>query len=104
MKFEFTDKATYLAWRQEWRNEYAALSNQIRNLRRGRKQFLDTYRRYTSPQGPARERISHEPNPLWGKVSGLYDLSFQARYQMERLAEAKALSWVLRNARLAEAA
>lgn len=30
----FTDRASYIAWRSEWRAEYAALSTEIRSLKR----------------------------------------------------------------------
>lgn len=30
----FTDRASYLAWRSEWRANYAALSTEIRSLKR----------------------------------------------------------------------
>lgn len=33
-KLPFTDRETYLAWRAEWRENYAALSADIRRLRR----------------------------------------------------------------------
>lgn len=33
-KLPFTDRESYLAWRAEWRKEYAALSADIRRLRR----------------------------------------------------------------------
>lgn len=45
MKFSFTDKSSYLAWRQEWRETYAQLAADIRALKRGRKQYLRTYSR-----------------------------------------------------------
>ncbi len=40
-KFEadmpFTDRETYLQWRADWRADYAALSKEIRELRRNKK-------------------------------------------------------------------
>ena len=33
----FTNKAEYLTWRSQWRAEYAALSNEIREAKKDRK-------------------------------------------------------------------
>lgn len=32
-QLNFTDRASYIAWRSEWRASYAALSEQIRSLK-----------------------------------------------------------------------
>lgn len=105
MKFDFTDLATYLTWRQAWRVNYAELTQKIRTLKRGRKQFLNHYRRDVTPQGPVRVLIGRDPNPEHGCMGRrLHNIRLQASLEMERLAEAKALSWVLKQARLAQAA
>jgi hypothetical protein len=33
----FTNKAEYLTWRSQWKAEYAALSNEIREVKKDRK-------------------------------------------------------------------
>lgn len=95
MKFTFTDKSSYLAWRQEWKTNYAQLTAEIRAQKRARKQFLRTYRVYQTPQGKARELVTKIPNPEFGNCSRP-GLRFEAATQMEILAEAKALSWALK--------
>ncbi len=100
MKFDFTDKKTYLAWRQEWREEYVALSKKIREIKRRRKQFLNHYERHMTPQGRVRQLVSREPNPEYGDTSWLQDLRLRASMEMERLKEARDLSWQLKQERL----
>jgi len=105
MKFDFTDKASYLAWRQKWKTDYLSLSGEIRRLKRGRKTFLRTYERLQSEQGPGRRLIAKIPNPeAGGSDSRLNRLRLEAAFQMELLAEAKSLSYQLRQARIATAA
>jgi hypothetical protein len=106
MKFTFTDKASYLAFRQEWKNDYAKLTADIRAQKRGRKQFLRTYRSYETPQGKARELISKVPNPHFGEYSlwQLGGLQDEARTQLEILKEAKELSWTLKQSTKVSAA
>lgn len=107
MKFDFTDKASYLAWRQEWRANYADLTKQIRAQKRGRKQFLRTYRTTQGPNGfRSRELVSKMPNPEYGNYTQwqLSSLQLEAFSQMEILKEAKALSWTLKQATKAQAA
>ncbi len=110
MKFDFTDKASYLAWRLQWKNDYLSLSAEIRKLKRGRKMFLRTYERVRLEltvhdrvfPGPhtVRRLISKIPNPeSGGSQSRLVRLRKEAAFQMELLAEAKALSYQLRQAR-----
>ena len=98
MKFEFSDRASYLFWRHEWRAEYGALSAKIRHMKRARKTFINRYRREVTPQGPVQELIAREPNPYHAPVEQwvLAGLRLQASFMMERLAEAKALSWSLK--------
>jgi hypothetical protein len=104
MKFEFTDKTTYLAWRLQWKISYMALSAEIRDRKRRRKEFITQYRWETTPQGPVRKLISREPNPL--PFEPMLGLRAQAAFQMELLTEAKALSWSMKqtNAKLASQA
>lgn len=107
MKFDFTDKASYLAWRQEWRTNYADLTKQIRTQKRGRKQFFRTYRTYDAGNGfKARELVSKTPNPEYGNYSEwqLGSLRLEASSQMEILKEAKELSWTLKQSAKASAA
>ena len=103
MKFDFTDKASYLAWRQNWRENYRELSAEIRRLKRCRKQFLRTYA-YSLNEGgdhPVRSLVAKLPNPEYGSTYKLSSLRLAAAYQMEFLAEAKALSWQMKKARVA---
>jgi hypothetical protein len=104
MKFNFTDKESYLEWRREWRIYYAELTVQIRRLKRCRKEFLRTYERLQTERGPVRRLVAKIANPETGPVWELPSLRLAAAYQMEIIAEAKALSWQLRQARLAEVA
>lgn len=99
MKFTFTDKASYLAWRAEWKANYAQLTTDIRTQKRSRKQFLRSYDHYTSNQGfPVRRLLAKTANPAYGGYSSwqLGGLRREAATQMEILAEAKALSWTLK--------
>lgn len=104
MKFSFSDKDSYLAWRREWRDSYMELSANIRRLKRCRKEFLRTYERVQTERGPVRRLVAKLPNPESGPVWELPALRSAAAYQMELLTEAKAFSWELRQARLATAA
>jgi hypothetical protein len=103
MKFEFTDKVSYLAWRAQWRADYKVLSQDIRAWKRTRKQYLNHYRRYMTQAGPVKELISREPNPFYGTCPNIGNAQKQATYLMELLTEAKALSWSLRQAAKAAA-
>jgi hypothetical protein len=102
VKFNFTDKASYLAWRLQWKTLYVSLSQEIRTRKAARKQFINHYRHWDTPRGPVRMLSSREPNPLYDTTgdSRLSGLRAQAAYQMELLAEAKALSWSLKQASL----
>lgn len=103
MKFDFTDKASYLAWRAKWRSDYKALAAEIRLLKRGRKEFIRTYERRQTEQGVIRVLVAKEPNPHHtGATWKLHRLRTAAAYQMEVLKEAKSLSWQLKQARLAQ--
>jgi len=107
MKFDFTDKASYLAWRQEWRTNYAELTKNIRAQKRGRKQFLRTYRTTEGHNGfRSRELVSKVPNPEYGNYTQwqLSRLQLEAFSQMEILKEAKELSWALKQSAKAPAA
>lgn len=44
LTLNFNTKKEYLAWVKEWRTEYKALSEEIRNLKKQRKQFIWKYR------------------------------------------------------------
>lgn len=101
MKFDFTDKASYLAWRQEWRTNYAELTEAIRTHKRSRKQFIRTYKTTQGHNGlRSRELVSKLPNPEHGKCSlgQLSGIRLEASFQMEALKEAKELSWTLKQA------
>jgi hypothetical protein len=98
MKFNFTAKDSYLKWRQEWREQYAELTADIRQMKRARKQFLRVYERYQTPQGKARRLLAKHANPHHGPTYRLDGLRGAAAYQMELLAEAKALSWQMKQA------
>jgi hypothetical protein len=104
MKFNFTDRETYLAWRLEWRANYMDLSSRIRAQKRSRKQFLRSYENEMTTLGRVRRLVSKWPNPEFGSPGRefLSDLQCEATLQLELLAEAKALSWVLRQARVAQ--
>lgn len=98
MKFPFTDKDSYLKWRAEWREKYAALSQQIRAGKQGRKMYLRQYRNEGSGTTRVRILVSKQDNPkfeadaAW-KVRGL---SGEAWFMLEQLAEAKVLSWSMK--------
>lgn len=98
MKFSFTDKDSYLKWRAEWRENYSALSQQIREGKQGRKMFLRQYR--TEGTGTTRTRtlISKQDNPKFaaGAAEKVRGLSGDAWFMLEQLAEAKALSWSMK--------
>lgn len=98
MKFNFTDKDSYLKWRQEWREQYAQLTADIRAMKRARKQFVRLYERYETPQGKARRLLAKQANPHHGPTHRLASLRSAAAYQMELLPEAKALSWQMKHA------
>lgn len=101
MKFDFADKESYLHWRQEWRVNYIRLSREIRAMKRRRKLYLRRYERLVTPMGRVRKLVSKVANPDHGPAWGLLDLQLQATFELERLKEAKALSWRLRQERLA---
>ena len=100
MKFTFTDKTSYLAFRQEWKDNYAKLSADIRKQKRGRKQFIRSYITHETPQGKVRELVSKVDNPHFGEYQmwQLHGLQAEAWSQMEILKEAKTLSWSLKEA------
>lgn len=107
MKFAFTDKTSYLAWRAEWKANYAELSTNIRIQKRGRKQFLRTYRTVEGHNGfRSRELVSKTANPEFGNygIWQLAGLQLEAQSQLEILKEAKALSWTLKQSAKATAA
>lgn len=101
MKFDFTDKSSYLAWRQQWKDEYMALAAEIRRLKRGRKMYLRTYERTTGERVMIRRLVAKVANPEYAPLdSRLGRLRREAAFEMERLAEAKKLSWQLKQARV----
>lgn len=106
MNFKFTDRDSYLAWRAEWKSNYATLTADIRSQKRGRKQFLRTYETTETPQGRARHLISKVSNPEHGNYREwqLYGLQDDARAELEILKEAKALSWKLKQENAASVA
>ncbi len=97
MNFPFTDRTSYLAWRQEWKTNYAKLSNDIRGQKRGRKQYLRTYQTIETNRGKVRQLISKTTNPEHGNFQQwqLFGLQLEARTQLEILVEAKVLSSAL---------
>jgi hypothetical protein len=106
MNFKFTDRDSYLAWRAEWKANYAELTRNIRSQKRGRKQFLRTYESTQTPQGRVRHLISKVANPEFGNGSEwqLRGLRQDAYAELEILKEAKALSWKLKQENAAAAA
>lgn len=102
MKFAFTDKTSYLKWRQEWKDNYARLSTEIRTQKRGRKQYLRTYQTTETPQGKMRQLVSKTDNPRFGRFnpSQLARLRREAKGELEMLIEAKDLSYALKCAAL----
>ena len=99
MKFDFTDKISYLAWRQQWKQNYLTLSAEIRRLKRSRKMYLRTYERLTSEHGTSRRLLTKVANSAYGPPLNLVSLRCEAAFEMERLTEAKQLSWQLKQAR-----
>jgi hypothetical protein len=102
MKFTFTDKPSYLAWRAQWKADYLELSQTIRAWKRTRKEFIRRYERTMTPNGPSRTLIGKEPNPHRDDQVR-YASPSTATFMLEQLIEAKALSWSLKLAAKAAA-
>jgi hypothetical protein len=101
MKYDFTDKATYLAWRAKWKADYKELSLNIRRAKRTRKEFVRHYETVETAQGKARVLVSKEPNPYandWPTGFYLDRGQANATFMLEQLQEAKALSWSMKQA------
>ncbi len=98
--FNFSSKEEYLAQRVEWKAEYKALSKEIRELKRARKQFKWDYR----PKGndtmkrktKAGANPDYDSSACWQAASRKY----AARQMLEVLKEAKEEAGLQRQARL----
>lgn len=98
--FNFDSKEEYLEQRAEWKTEYKALSKEIRELKRARKQFKWDYRPKDNDTLPRKTKAGRNPdyNPSasWQAVSKKYT----AREMLEVLKEAKEEAGRRRRARL----
>lgn len=87
--FDFSSKEEYLEQRAEWKIIYKALSQEIRELKRARKQFKWDYRPKDNDTLPRKTKAGKNPdyNPSahWMAASRKY----AARQMLEVLKEAK---------------
>ena len=97
--FNFTDRASYLAWRAEWKANYATISTTIRHLKGERS---ETNSAWDKQEGGA---DSHE---LYRKFriayTALARMQSDAREALETLKEAKEVSWNMRSLAMNEIA
>ena len=84
MEINFTDKASYLAWRQNWKALYAEQSEEIRA---GKREI---------------SKLAKADKPTSYAQSSLHKERQMASRMMEALEEAKKLSGEMRAARLAQ--
>lgn len=98
--FNFDSKEEYLEQRAEWKAEYKALSKEIRELKRARKQFKWDYRPKGNDTLPRKTKAGKNPNynpsAHWMAASRKY----AARQMLEVLSEAKEEAGRQRQARL----
>jgi len=88
-KFNFTTREEYLEQRAEWKIVYKALSQEIRELKRGRKQFKWEYRPKGNDTLPRKTKVG--PNPDYNSSASWMAASRKhaARNLLEVLREAK---------------
>ena len=79
-EFAFTDRDSYLVWRQEWKNTYKALSQEIRELKNSRSKHFK----------------AGEIDKGASAASSAWSTSTDATFWLETLRGAKALSWEMK--------
>jgi hypothetical protein len=98
--FNFTDRASYLAWRAEWKANYAQLTTDIRRLKGER---AETNRAWSKAITSGSNHC--ETAAEWGKfrlaLTALVRTQRDAKEALEVLKEAKSVSSDLRDARIA---
>jgi hypothetical protein len=90
LKIDFSDLKGYSQFRREWREEYKALSQKIRELKSQRKEYKWEYR--AKDDTTSKRRIKVGPNPNYHPYAAgnaMYE-RFKAHQMMELLNEAKA--------------
>ena len=92
--FNFTDRASYLAWRSEWKANYATISTTIRHLKGERSETNRAWAKLN------RSYHEDEAQQLWRKFciarTALARMQSDAREALETLKEAKKLSCSMR--------
>lgn len=98
--FNFSSKEEYLEQRAEWKAEYKALSKEIRELKRARKQFKWEYRPKGNDTMKRKTKVGENPDynssASWMAASRKH----AARNLLEVLREAKEEAGLQRQARL----
>lgn len=99
-------REAYLAWRQQWRTAYAALSRSIREAKQTRPVYKWVRNPKATGNAPDKRWIKDGLNPTHHRESApmLSQLQEAARRALEDRQNAKVTANALRNARLAVAA
>jgi len=90
--FTGTTRTEYLAWVQNWKTEYKALSAQIRTAKSQRKENLWSYRAKGDTTSKNRTAVGTNPNYNSQAGSAAQYLSKQATAMLELRAEAKLIA------------
>lgn len=100
--FTFKTREEYLVYRSEWKANYKALSQDIRDLKNQRKMFKWEYR--TKGDNASQKRVKVGDNPNYNSSAGwkATDLKYSATNMLDELAEAKIEAGRLRDARITE--
>lgn len=101
-KFNFKTREEYLAWRQEWKEKYAHISEGIRNARRARKKYTWQYRAKGDTTSKRRTKIGTNPYYDPNAQYRLQLLKGAATAHLEQLAKAKKVAAKQREERLME--
>lgn len=89
-KAQFNGREEYLAWRKQWRTDYAALSNEIRDVKFG-KWFSNACQPTTDAQKARFQHLhKHYANQYgWWPQATLLKLKEKARLMLETRKESK---------------
>lgn len=82
-EFEFTDKESYLAWRKQWKEDYAKISSDIRETK---KDLKNEAREQAANSNADTKEVYYG---LWKEESRLAGLREEARKYMAAITEAK---------------
>lgn len=105
--FNFETREEYLAWRQDWKDKYANITEGIRNARRARKKYSWKYRTASDKTGrdhTVQKRTKIGSNPYYDENAAyrVELLKGAATAHLKTLAKAKKRAGKLREQRLLE--